>query len=218
MKSQLAWRGGIYLSGMMIIAMGITFSTKSGLGISPMTSAPYALANSLGASFSTTVFLVYVVMVFVQMAIKGKHCSWRYLLQIPSSMLFTSFLRWFETMVNVPCHTLFERLFISLIGSVLVGIGFAMMVDMQIVPNPPDGLIFEVSEATGKDLGFWKNAFDFTFVILSGVIDFISCGKLVSIGAGTVLAMIVTGRVVATVNYLFKEKMLRHAGMPVPAH
>ena len=218
MKRQLVWRGGIYLAGMMIIAMGITFSTKSELGISPMTSAPYALANSLGTSFSTTVFLVYVVMVFVQMAIKGKNCGWRYLLQIPSSMLFTSFLRWFETLVDIPCHTLLEKLMVSLIGSVLVGIGFAMMVDMQIIPNPPDGLIFEVSEATGKDLGFWKNVFDFTFVILSGVIDFISCGKLVSIGIGTVLAMIVTGRMVALTNRLLKEKMLRQAGMAVPCY
>lgn len=218
MKRQLAWRGGIYLSGMMIIAMGITFCTKSSLGISPMTSAPYALANSLDASFSTTVLAVYTVMVFVQMAIKGKNCGWHYLLQIPSSMLFTSFLRWFEALVSIPCDTLPERLLVSLIGSILNGIGFAMMVDMQLVPNPPDGLIFVVSEVTKKDLGFWKNVFDITFVILSGVIDLTIGGKLVSIGVGTAIAMIVTGRMVALTNRLFKEKMLRHAGMPVPAH
>lgn len=213
MEKKLVWRGTIYAAGMMIIAMGITFSTKSGLGISPMTSAPYALANALSASFSTTVFVVYVIMVFVQMLIKGKNRSWRDLLQIPSSMVFTSFLRWFETLVTLECQTLWQRLIVSVIGSILVGIGFAMMVDMQVVPNPPDGLIFVVSEATKRDLGFWKNVFDFTFVILAGVIDILSCGKLVSIGIGTVLAMVITGRVVALTNRLYKVKMLQLAGL-----
>ena len=203
----------IYVAGMMIIAMGITFSTKSGLGISPMTSAPYALAKSLNLSFSKTVFFVYVIMVFVQVMIKGKDRVWRDFLQIPSSFIFTSFLNWFETLVTIEYHTLWQNLIISVIGSVLVGIGFAMMVDMQVVPNPPDGLIFVVSEYTKKELGFWKNIFDFAFVIIAGVIDLLSAGKLVSIGIGTVLAMIITGRVVALVNALFKERMLEQAGI-----
>lgn len=213
MKKETAWRGMIYVAGMMIIAMGITFSTKSGLGISPMTSAPYALAKSLNLSFSKTVFFVYVIMVFVQVMIKGKDRVWRDFLQIPSSFIFTSFLNWFETLVTIEYHTFWQNLIISVIGSVLVGIGFAMMVDMQVVPNPPDGLIFVVSEYTKKELGFWKNIFDFAFVIIAGVIDLLSAGKLVSIGIGTVLAMIITGRVVALANALFKERMLEQAGI-----
>ena len=218
MKRQLVCRGAIFLAGMVIVSLGITCFTKSGLGISPMTAVPYALARSFDFSFSTTVFVVYTIMVFVQILIKGKNRVWWDLLQIPSSILFTSFLRWFEAAATFSCDTFWQQLIVAVIGSILNGIGFAMMVDMQLVPNPPDGLIFEVSEATGKDLGFWKNVFDFTFVILSGVIDFISCGKLVSIGIGTVLAMIVTGRMVALTNRLLKEKMLRQAGMAVPCH
>lgn len=217
MKKHLVWRGGLYLSGMMTIAMGITFSTKSGLGISPSTSAQYALANWLGTPFSATVFAVYMVMVAAQMIIRGRGCGWKYLLQIPSSMVFTSFLNWFGTLVDISCTMFWQKLIVSILGSVLVGVGFAVMVDMQIIPNPPDGLIFEVSEATGKDLGFWKNAFDITFVIMAGIIDMIADGKLISIGLGTVLAMIITGRVVALTNRLLKEKMLQKAGMLVSA-
>ena len=109
-----------------------------------------------------------------------------------------------------------QKLTASVLGSVLVGVGFAVMVNMQIIPNPPDGLIFEVSEATGKDLGFWKNTFDISFVILAGIMDMIADGKLISIGLGTVLAMIITGRIVALTNRLLKEKMLRKAGMLEP--
>ena len=215
MKKQLVWRGGLYLSGMITIAMGITLATKSGLGISPSTSAQYALANWLGTPFSATVFAVYMAMVAAQMIIRRRGC-WKHLLQIPSSMVFTSFLNWFGTLVDISCTLFWQKLMVSVMGAVLVGIGFAVMVNMQIIPNPPDGLIFEASEATGKDLGFWKNAFDISFVILAGIMDMIADGKLISIGLGTVIAMIITGRIVALTNRLFKEKMLRKAGLLEP--
>ena len=104
-------------------------------------------------------------------------------------------------------------LLVLMVAIVLTGVGIAMVVNMQLVPNPPDGLIFVVSEATKKDLGLWKNIFDITFVILAGMIDLLSCGYLRSIGIGTILAMVLTGRVVALTNRLFQEKMLRKAGM-----
>ena len=216
MKKHLVWRGGLYLAGMITIALGITLNTKSGLGISPSTSAQYALANWLGTPFSATVFAVYMVMVAAQMLIRRRGC-WKHLLQIPSSVVFTSFLSWFGTLVNVSCPLFRQKLLLAVLGSVLVGIGFAVMVNMQIIPNPPDGLIFEVSEATGKDLGFWKNAFDISFAILAGIMDMISDGRLISIGLGTVIAMILTGRIVALTNRLLKEKMLRRAGLLAPA-
>ena len=218
MKKEFVWRGAIFLAGMVIVSLGITCFTKSGLGISPMTAVPYALARSFDFSFSTTVFVVYTIMVFVQILIKGKNRVWWDLLQIPSSMLFTSFLRWFETAATFECHSFWQQLMVAVIGSILNGVGFAMMVDMQLVPNPPDGLIFVVSNVRGKDLGFWKNVFDITFVILAGVIDIVSGGKLISVGVGTALAMVITGRVVALTNRLFKEKMLRKAGMLPSVH
>jgi uncharacterized membrane protein YczE len=197
---------------MITIAMGITLATKSGLGISPSTSAQYALANWLGTPFSATVFGVYMVMVAAQMLIRRRGC-WKHLLQIPSSVVFTSFLSRFGTLVDLSCTLFWQKLILSVLGAVLVGVGFAVMVNMQIIPNPPDGLIFEVSEATGKDLGFWKNAFDISFVILAGIMDMISDGKLISIGLGTLVAMIITGRVVYLCNRSFCRKLVKLAGL-----
>ncbi len=98
-----------------------------------------------------------------------------------------------------------------------MGSGIAVMVSMQIVPNPPDGLIFVSIEKTKKDIGFWKNAYDISFVVLAGVIDLLVHGRLISIGVGTVIAMVVAGRAVALTNYLCKEKMYRLAGLPLSA-
>jgi uncharacterized membrane protein YczE len=128
-------------------------------------------------------------------------------------VVFTSFLSRFGTLVDLSCTLFWQKLILSVLGAVLVGVGFAVMVNMQIIPNPPDGLIFEVSEATGKDLGFWKNAFDISFVILAGIMDMISGGKLISIGLGTVIAMLITGRVVYLCNRSFCRKLVKLAGL-----
>ena len=39
------------------------------------------------------------------------------------------------------------------LGLVLTGVGAAMTVDMQLVPNPADGIVSSISERTGKELG-----------------------------------------------------------------
>lgn len=216
-KKELIWRLTLYLAGMIIIALGITFSAKSCLGISPMTSVPYAIAAWLEISYSKMVFLVYLVMVLAQIVLKGRPWAWQTFFQIPTSYLFTSFLGWFEAWIHLKFALLWQNLLLALAGSVLVGIGFAVMVGMQVVPNPPDGLIFVTSEKTKKDIGFWKNAYDISFVILAGGIDLLAQGKLVSIGIGTAIAMIVTGRMVALTNHLIKEKIVRLAGLPLSA-
>ena len=48
MKRKWIWRGLIYLVGLTILAIGTTFSTKTGLGVSCVTSAPYAISQGRG--------------------------------------------------------------------------------------------------------------------------------------------------------------------------
>ena len=72
-KKQWTLRFLIYSVGLMILALGVTFSTKAGLGISPITAVPYSIANAFPViPFSVSVVLVYAVMLAVQFAVKEK--------------------------------------------------------------------------------------------------------------------------------------------------
>ena len=45
------WRGAIYLAGILILAVGITLNTRTGLGMSTITAIPYAVCAAAGVAF-----------------------------------------------------------------------------------------------------------------------------------------------------------------------
>lgn len=98
------------------------------------------------------------------------------------------------------------------------GVGAAMTVDMQLVPNPGDGIVNSLAQRFGKELGFCKNCFDLGCVTASLVIGLVFGNALLGIGLGTVLSMIGVGRSIAAFNALCKRPLLRAAGLePVRA-
>ena len=96
---------------------------------------------------------------------------------------------------------------------VFTGVGIAMMVDMRIIPNPPDGMAQAMSVAMKKNLGTAKNILDFCCVGIAAAVDLLFTGGFTSIGVGTVIAMVALGRIIALFNRLFKEKLLAVAGL-----
>ena len=99
------------------------------------------------------------------------------------------------------------RLALLVLAIILTGIGAALTVDVNIVPNPADGLARVLGEKCGKNMGFGKNLFDFSAIVISIVIGMIGAGHIVGIGIGTVVAMICTGRVIAVFNHFLKKKI-----------
>ena len=213
-KKQWTLRFLIYSVGLMILALGVTFSTKAGLGISPITAVPYSIANAFPViPFSVSVFLVYAVMLAVQFAVKGKRREWRDLLQIPFSFVLSAFLEWFGALFDLRLDALWQNLLLLALATVCIGAGAAMMVAMHMVPNPPDGVIYAVHLVTGRDMGLLKNLLDLLCVAIAAAVDLVFTGRLTSVGLGTVVVMVLTGRVVYVFNRLFRRRLIRLAGL-----
>ena len=206
------WRGGIYLVGLILLSMGITLSTKTGLGVSTITSVPYAISHAFDLNFSVMVFLVYSALVVIQFIIKGKNRQWRDLLQVPVSIVFSAFLEWFGTLVPLRFSHLWQNLIMMAFAIVFTGVGISVMVNMEIVPNPPDGLTQAMSMAMKKDMGFAKNVLDLCCVAVALTVDLLFNGKLISVGIGTVMSMIFVGRVIAVFGRRYREPMRKMAG------
>src|SRR5699024_3183746 len=82
-------RWGIYILGMVLLAMGITMNSLTGLGASAIVSVPFTVSEATGLSFGDLTLIVYVLFVGAEFVIMGKKSSWTYLLQIPLSIVFT---------------------------------------------------------------------------------------------------------------------------------
>lgn len=207
------WRGAFYCTGVAMISLGITLNTKTGLGLSAITSLPYSAANALGCSFSTALFWFYIACVVLQLALKRKKSGWRDILQLPLSAVFSAIQGWFGQVIRLD-FTAFWQPYAALAAAVVfTGAGIFMMVNMDLVPAPADGVPYVIGNATGKSMGFIKNMMDGSCVLGALAIDLLFAGRVVSIGVGTIVVMLFTGRVIAVCDMLFKEKVRKQAGL-----
>lgn len=213
-RTQYVWRGAIYLAGLACLSFGLMLCTKTGLGASAVTSAPFAVSQAFQWPMTLTVFLNYAVMVLIQVLIKKRDFPLRDLCQIPLCALNSALMGWFGQMWTVRFTALWQNLLLILWAIVMVGAGAAMIVKMDIAAQPPEALAQTISLALGKDLGFGKNLVDFFCVALAALVDLLfGQGRLSSVGLGTVLAMILVGRVISVFDRLCTGPLRRLAGL-----
>ena len=211
------WRGGIYLAGMTLLALGITLTTLAGLGASAIVSVPYTISRGFGLNFANLTLIFYCSFVAAEFVINGKRRRWLDLLQIPVSILFTRFMALFQWGIPYQSGFLPTDLLVLLLGILFTGIGAATAVDMMLIPNPGDGIVNSISLRSGKELGFCKNCFDIGCVTCALILGTLFGSPLLGIGLGTLLSMLGVGRVMAVWNRLVKTKLLHLAGMEVAA-
>lgn len=212
-KQQLSARVLLYLAGMALLALGITLNTKAGLGASAIVSVPYTISQGTGLDFSNLTLLVYCILVAAQFFIKGKNRRWIDLLQVVVSIVFTRFMALFQFAIPYKSGFLPTDLLVLAFGILFTGIGAAMTVDMQLIPNPGDGIVSSLADRFGKELGLCKNCFDAFCVVCSLGVGLAFGSPLLGIGLGTVLSMVGVGRVIYFFNRSAKARLQQMAGL-----
>ena len=242
MEKQYFYRILFYAGGLLVLALGLTLNTKTGLGVSPIISVAYSTATIFDHNFGNTTLALYSIFVVIEMVLhlirhmghSGKteealvHAEKKDLklilmmdfLQIPLSIVFTRFLNVFSAVIpnlysagKSSAGELAVRLVFLIIAIILTGIGAAMSLNMRIVPNPGDGIVQAIADTVHKSVGFTKNCFDLTNITITIVLSFVSSGHLVGVGVGTILAMIGVGRTIDVFNHFTYKKMKELAGV-----
>lgn len=199
-KKQMSMRVVIYLFGMVLLALGITLNTQAGLGASAIVSVPYTISQGTGMNFANLTLIV------AQFFIKGKNRRWIDALQVVVSIVFTRFMALFQYVIGYESGVFINDLVVLLLGILFTGIGAAMTVDMNLIPNPGDGIVSSLAERFNRELGFCKNCFDAFCVVCSLAIGLAFGNPLMGIGLGTVLSMLGVGRVI----YFFNKAAKAH--------
>ncbi len=227
-----------YLAGLLLLALGITLNTKTGLGVSPIISVAFSVSEILHANFGDIPFLWYTVFVLAEILLhtamsKRSEGSGKFrvmdlkrtivadALQLPLCLVFTRFMNLFSAVVpelETDCAGTFAgsfagRILLLVLAIILTGVGAVWSLDMRLVPNPGDGIVQALGDFFGRDVGFVKNCFDGFNISLTVGVSLIFAGRVIGIGIGTVLAVIGVGRVMALFNYLFLQKVNRAAGL-----
>ncbi|HHX36347.1 MAG TPA: hypothetical protein GX717_00020 [Clostridiaceae bacterium] len=210
---ELLFRFIYYLVGLTILAFGLTLNTKTGFGASPIITIPFSISHICGINIGNITMIMYVLFIIVQLLLRDKKQRVLVLLQLPLAFVFTRFLNLFSILLPGPSSPMWLRILMLLGALIFSGIGAAMSLNMQLVPNPADGIVQAIADKTGKSVGFCKNIFDTSCVILAVVICLVSGNPILGVGIGTLLSMIVVGRVISVFNLLTEEKSRYLAGL-----
>lgn len=215
---QLATRWVIYLAGMFFLAAGLTLNTKTGLGASAIVSVAHTISLCTSFTLGNITLVTYLLFIAAQFVLKGDRRSGLDLLQLVVSVVFTRVLDLLKAAVPYQSgqNLIFDLLLLAL-SIVLTGTGAAMVLSMDLIPNPADGIVNALSMRSGKEVGICKSCFDIANVAAAFLIGLAHGDPLLGIGVGTILSMLCIGRYISLFNKFFRRKLRLAAGLEQPA-
>lgn len=203
----------IYILGLFILAIGVNISKTASLGISPVSSVPYAMELVRGVELGKSTIMVHLILIGLQIILLRRDYRIKNLLQLLPAYLHGTFITYTSTdylLFWLPVPTSYIVQFIYLIISiVIIGIGVALIVIPNIMSLPPEGLSQAiVDKSKGKiEFGNAKSAVDTSLVVLSTLISLIFLGNLGSVREGTILTALLCGKIVGYISKNYRSKI-----------
>ena len=208
----------VYVLGLFIMAVGVVCSSRSALGVTPVSSLGnvlYLIGQAAGApafvnlgNCTTGVFCLYLLVEFLILRRDFKPAM---LLQVAAALLFGQ-------LVNLASALLFFlpapgsyplRLLYLAVSIPLVSAGVMLYLSPNLLAMPGEGLCLAVTKKTGKSMGTVKTVFDCSVVILSVCASLLYFRGLVGVREGTVISALLVGFVLKLLQKPFQKPLLR---------
>ena len=199
----------IYCLGLFTVALGVSFSVKSDLGVSPVNSIPYVLSLFTGVEQGKCVTMIFICFIGLQFVISPKTFSVKNLLQIIGSTVFGYFVTAANRLtVGIPgCNNYPMRLLYLFISMVFIAIGVSLYMKPNLLPLPAEGIMQALVDRFGIRFPNAKSGVDTSMVIVAAVLSFLFFGKLNGVREGTIIAALGIGQFVKVWNRFAGNKL-----------
>ncbi len=195
-------RTGIYILGIILVSLGIVFCKKCNMGISPVSGIPFVLEKIVPITFGNLTMLFHFVNITLQMVLMKKILDVRLLLQIPLAFVFGVTIDFFNKLIVFDQNNLALQIIALLLSILFTALGMVCMIHMDLIQNPPDGFVRQLSVMTSKELGTVKIAYDVSCVVVSVMIGLIFLRKIYGLGIATIASALLVGRTVTFIRKL----------------
>lgn len=203
-------RGTVYLAGLFIMALRVSVSKASDLGVSPVNSIPAVVSRILNIDMGICTVVVFTIFILIQLLILRREFKIMYFLQIIGSAifgLFVSVTNKLSEQILPSCETYVERVLYIIISMILVAAGILLYLQADILSLPGEGVMQAVSAKTGIDISISKMIFDWTVVVIAGILSLVFLGKLSGVREGTVISAFGVGICLKAIRKLFQKPL-----------
>ena len=206
--AETAGRYGLFLAGLFIASLGVAFSTKAGLGTSPVASVPYSVSLvSPLLSFGGWLNLLSLVQVMVQVAVLKGKCNYLEIAVQTVLAFVYGYLTDFScglirdiAVTGYPMQFLF-----MLLGCVILAFGIWVQFKGGAAMLPGEAMNRAVSKVTGRKYENVKIAFDVFYIAAAAVICLVFLGGLKGVREGSGIAALAVGSIIKLFNRVYSR-------------
>ena len=201
----------IYLCGLFIMAIGVTVSVKSALGVSPVTCLANVLHQITQISLGTCTTVTYCFYICIELLILRRDFKPAMLLQIVASLIFGFLVTLAgKVFAFLPNPTAYWQRAIYLLCSIpLVAFGVMLYLAPAILPTPGEGLSLAVSKKIGKSVASCKVYVDCCLVVVSAAVSLLFFHRFVGVREGTIVSALTVGVVMKQFMRVCQKPLLQ---------
>lgn len=206
----------IYILSLFILATGITFTIQANLGVSPVSLVPYIVSVKTKVDLGTITFIFYSSYILIQWIILKKDFKAINIMQLVFSSIFGYFLDFTGLILReLTFSNYFTQLFGLFVGIILIALAICLILDVNFVTMPFEGLVKAVNEKffPNKQFHTIKMALDICSVLVGIILCILFFGKLVGVREGTIISAIFIGKAMHPIQLLIKKKVQNFVGI-----
>lgn len=198
-KAETAKRYVLFIISLFFSALGVAFTKRGELGVSPISSVANVLSCKFDAlSLGTWLIIWNCILIAGQIIILRRKFQPIQLLQVPLSFLFGWFTDLGMMIVShIPADSYIVRLVMVIIGIVILAFGIALSVIANVIMNSGEAFVKAISDTIHKEFGNVKIVFDISCVVTALILSLIFFNfTIVGTREGTIISALLTGVVV----------------------
>ena len=199
---------GLFIVGLFIASMGVAFSTKAGLGTSPVASVPYSisLVSSL-LSFGGWLNLLSVIQIITQVAVLKGKCNYTEIaIQTVLAFVYgylTNLSVWLIRGIAVTGYPM--QFLFMLLGCAILALGIWIQLKGGVAMLPGEAMNRAISKVSGKRYENVKIFFDILYIVISVLICLEILGRLQGVREGSIIAAVLVGSIIKVYNRIFDK-------------
>ena len=184
----------------VINSFGVVLMTKSGFGISSISSVPYVFSMAFSfLSFGTWNYLFQTMLVAILM-ILYKRINFGYIFSFAMGIVFGKMLDFFQFQTAGLPEGLGVSIFYIILSFFILAFGICLANNSLLPIIPTDVFPRDLSSIIAKPYKNVKTIFDLSCLTATAVISFFILHRITGVGLGTVICALSTGKAVSLVQ------------------
>ncbi len=195
-KRELFKRYTLFIISLFFSALGVAFTKRGELGVSPISSVANVLSYKFTfLSMGNWLIVWNCILIIGQIVILRRKFQPIQLLQVPLSFLFGYFTDFGMFLASfVPASLYIVRILLVIIGVIILGFGISLSVIANVIMNAGEAFVKAVSDTLHKSFGNVKIVFDVSCVVFSIILSLLFFDfTIVGTREGTLIAAFGTG-------------------------